>query len=112
MAYLKKKRELKLSKSQKQLLRKKFGIVIHHLKRTKADLKRELQKQYRVEDKPLYMTYGRQHSISVSIDNLTEEKLQDYLKNAEYLGSKDYTIRSSETNLVELFIKKDYYKKS
>ena len=112
MAYLKKKRELDLSKSQKQLLRKKFGIIIHHLKRTKADLKRELQKQYKVEDNPLYMTYGRQHSISVSIDNLTEEKLQDYLKNAEYLGSKDYTIRSSDASLIELFIKKDYYKKS
>lgn len=112
IVYLKKKRELNLSKFQRQQLRKKFSIITYHLRRTKADLKRELQKQYKVEDKPLYITYGRQHSISLPIDNLTNEKLQDYLKDTEYLESKDYTIRSSDDSLIEFFIKKDYYKKS
>lgn len=93
-------------------LRNKLSIANHRLRVVKAKMKRELQKQYKVEDRPLYITYGRQHSISLSIDNLTNEKLAKILINTKHINEVHYTINSSDDSLTELFINKDYYKKS
>lgn len=112
ITFLKKKRTLSLTNSQKLQLRNKLSIANHRLRVVKAKMKRELQKQYKVEDRPLYITYGRQHSISLSIDNLTNEKLAKILINTKHINEVHYTINSSDDSLTELFINKDYYKKS
>lgn len=101
--YLIKLRNSMKTRASWERINNKIAVTCRLLHSVANKRKRELQKQYIVEDKPLYIKYGKLHPLEKKLPTL--EELADLTKDKEFQKVRRNTIRNVDNSTGEVLNK-------